>query len=455
MRCQRDRFPYARLAGLGLLGLIALSGSARAGDLDDPPAPKSATPLDSRDASRRRFEAARFGLAVRWGVHALLGKGESVMERDRLPVSEYEKLPPLFNPAGFDPEAWVKAAQAAGMKYLTVTAKGPDGFCLFDSKLTRYDVVDASPYGKDPLKALADACRKHDLPLFVTYSLLDWHHPDYFPRGQTGKSAGREERGDWSRYVAYYQGQVRELCTGYGPIGGIWFEGTWDRPDADWDLAATYALIRTLQPAALVANLRRNTPAGEDAQTFERDLPMENTAGVSPAAPDPARVREVDQPLGEASADDLIRLLVNTAAWGANLRLSLVPKPDGTLPPLAVDRLEKVGKWLATHGASVYGTRAGLIPPQPWGVSTLREGAGEPTTVYLHVFKPDGEIRLPEAALSLEARVLGSTRPIPLRQDGKQVLFTLDEADRSPVDTVIVLTSQVLAPATERRTRPR
>ena len=122
------------------------------------------------------------------------------------------------------------------MKYITVTSKHHDGFCMFDSKLTRYDIVDATPYGKDPLKALADACHKQGLKLFFYYSLLDWHHPDYFPRGRTGQAAGRAEKGDWKRYVAYYQGQVRELCTNYGEIGGIWFDGWWDRPEADWDL---------------------------------------------------------------------------------------------------------------------------------------------------------------------------------------------------------------------------
>src|SRR4051794_20577253 len=150
---------------------------------------------DASARARRWFEDAKFGLFVHWGVYSLLGKGEWVMNNDNIPIAEYEKLPPRFHPSAFDAEAWVKTAKAAGMKYITITSKHHDGFCMFDSKLTRYDIVDATPYARDPLKALADACHDHKIKLFFYYSLLDWHHPDYFPRGGTGKAAGREEKG--------------------------------------------------------------------------------------------------------------------------------------------------------------------------------------------------------------------------------------------------------------------
>ena len=238
--------------------------------------------------AKRNFQDGKFGLFIHWGVYSLLGKDARVMEKDKLPVSEYEKLAPRFNPGDFDAELWVKTAKAAGMKYVTVTAKHHDGFCMYDSKLTRYDVVDASPHGKDPLKALADACHKHKITLFFYYSLLDWHHPDYFPLGRTGKSSGREPRGDWAKYVAYYQGQVRELCTNYGEIGGVWFDGFWDRPDAAWDLEGTYKLIHALQPEALVGNNHHLAPfAGEDFQTFESDLPGESSSGLNKLAANP------------------------------------------------------------------------------------------------------------------------------------------------------------------------
>ncbi len=146
---------------------------------------------------------------------------------------------------------------------------------MFASRLTDYDIVDATPYRTDPLKALAVACREQGIKLFFAYSLLDWHHPDYFPLGKTGQATGREPKGDWKRYVAYYQGQVRELCTNYGQIGGIWFDGLWDRPDADWDLSGTYRLIHELQPGALVGNNHHAAfEAGQDLPGSELGLPV-------------------------------------------------------------------------------------------------------------------------------------------------------------------------------------
>ena len=204
---------------------------------------------EKRLAARGAFQDDRFGLLIHWGIYSLLGEGEWVMEHDKLPLSEYDTLPPRLNPTRFDAAAWVKLAKDAGAKYITFTAKDHDGFCMFDSRLTEFDIAQSTPFHADPLKALAAACHEQKIKLFVYYSLLDWHHSDYFPLGKTGKAAGRESRGDWKRYVAYYQGQIRELCTGYGEIGGVWLDGCWDRPDALWDLAGTYRMIHDLQPA--------------------------------------------------------------------------------------------------------------------------------------------------------------------------------------------------------------
>ena len=271
--------PAIVLLAVALIGSGSIASGQRA-----PRASSAPAPLTERNAMARKwFQDAKLGLFVHWGVYSLLGKGEWVMEHDKLPIGEYAKLPARFNPARFDAESWVKLAKGAGARYITVTGKHHDGFCLFDSKLTDYDVVDATPYHADPLKALADACRQQEIKLFFYYSLLDWHHPDYFPLGKTGnRRAGG--RGEWKRYVAYYQGQVRELCTNYGEIGGIWFDGWWDRPDADWDLAGTYRMIHELQPDALVGNNHHAAPIpGEDFQVFEQDLPGDNAAGFNTA----------------------------------------------------------------------------------------------------------------------------------------------------------------------------
>jgi alpha-L-fucosidase len=270
------RLNAAAAVALGILTMIHAAGAQEGALRERVPA--------KREAARRAFEDDRFGLFIHWGVYSLVGEGAWVMEHDKLPIHEYAKLPPLFSAKSFDAEAWVKLAKTAGAKYITVAAKHHDGFCMFDSRLTDYDIVDSSAYHGDPLKALADACRSEKIKLIFFYSLLDWHHPDYFPLGKTGAAAGREKRGDWKRYVAYYQGQVRELCTSYGEIGGIWFDGWWDRPDAMWDLSGTYQMIHELQPGALVANNHHGAPLpGEDFQILDRETEAPNAAGF-PAA---------------------------------------------------------------------------------------------------------------------------------------------------------------------------
>ncbi|HEV8197376.1 MAG TPA: alpha-L-fucosidase, partial [Gemmatimonadales bacterium] len=235
-----------------------------------------------RLAAREWFRSARFGMFIHWGVYSQLGQGEWVMQNRSIPVESYEWLASAFNPVRFDAKEWVAAAKAAGMRYITITARHHDGFSMFGSEATRYDILDWTRFGRDPLKELADECRRQGITLFFYYSQLDWHHPDYWPRGGTGKATGRPESGDWSRYLDFLDRQLTELLTNYGPIGGIWFDGMWDKPDADWRLAKTYALIHRLQPRALIVPNHHQAPLpDEDVQTFEQDLPGANTAGFN------------------------------------------------------------------------------------------------------------------------------------------------------------------------------
>ena len=180
--------------------LVALAALAAGTGLHARPAfcqgpPGSPSAIGRNAAARAAFQDDKFGLFIHWGVYSLLGKGEWVMDRDKLPISEYKKLPPRFHPTRFDAEAWVKLAKTAGARYITITSKHHDGFCMFDSKLTDYDVVDTTPYHADPMRALADACHRQKIRLFFYYSLLDWHHPDYFPVGKTGRSSGTKPGG--------------------------------------------------------------------------------------------------------------------------------------------------------------------------------------------------------------------------------------------------------------------
>lgn len=403
-------------------------------------------------AARAWFQDAKFGLFIHWGVYSLLEKGEWVMDRDKLPITEYAKLPPRFNPTRFDPAAWVALAKDAGARYITITAKHHDGFCMFSSSLTEYDIVDATPYHADPMQALAEECRKQNIKLFFYYSLLDWRHPDYHPLGKTGHSSGRLLKGDWKRYVAYYQGQVRELCTNYGLIGGVWFDGWWDRPDADWDLAGTYRMIHELQPGALVGNNHHVAPfPGEDFQMFEQDLPGDNRAGFNKAHAARGLPLETCLTINDSwgynagdekykSVAELARALVGAAGRGANLLLNIGPRPDGAISGEFSQRLHELGKWLSAHGESIYGTRKGPIAPQAWGVSTAKGPADHPREIFLHILTPrDDKPVVFDPKTPWTPRLLVEKTPLKLKSSAKGLVLELPESLRDPIDTVVVL----------------
>jgi len=453
--CRRDVVPSSASHGIirWVVALLAMApgGMVCAGPALAQPAGDSPPATGRNAAARRSFEDDKFGLFIHWGVYSLLGKGEWVMNNDKIPVREYGKLPPRFNPARFDAGEWVKLAKSAGARYITVTSKHHDGFCMFASRLTDYNVVDATPCHMDPLKALADACRREKIKLFFYYSLLDWHHPDYFPLGRTGRTTGRDAKGDWKRYVTFYQGQLRELCTNYGEIGGIWLDGWWDRPDADWDLPGTYRLIHDLQPGALVGNNHHVAPfPGEDFQMFEQDLPGENAAGFNKAGVSPNLPLETCLTINHSwgynasdsnykSAEQIIHALVGAAGHGANLLLNVGPRPDGAIERDAAQRLQEVGKWLATYGESVYGTRRGPISPQPWGVSTSK-GSQADQKIYLHVLTPkDDEPIVFDPRLAWTPFLFGKTNPLKLTQRPHVLVLDLPKDARTPIDTIIVL----------------
>jgi alpha-L-fucosidase len=373
--------------------------------------------------ARRWFQDAKFGLFVHWGVYSVMGDGEWVMNNRKIPISEYEKLPSQFNPTEFDPAEWVALAKAAGMKYITITSKHHDGFAMFDSKVSDWDIVDRTPYKKDVLKMLADECQKQGIKLFFYYSQLDWHHPDYFPRGRTGLTAGRAESGEWFKYIDYMDGQLKELLTNYGPIGGVWFDGMWDRPKADWRFEQTYKLIHSLQPAALVGSNHHLKPfPGEDFQMFEKDLPGQKTASFNAESEVGDLPLETCETINGAwgynaddkrfkSAKDLIHYLVKAAGYNANFLLNVGPMPSGKIQPEFADRLKQVGAWLEKNGETIYGTRGGPLSPRPWGVTTHKGNK-----VYLHILNwADPVLAMPK----LRKKVKSAT----FFKDGSKVEF--------------------------------
>lgn len=285
------------------------------------------------------------------------------------------------------------------MKYIVITTKHHDGFAMYDSEVSGYDIVGQTPYGKDIIKMLKDECDKQGVMLFFYYSQLDWHHPDYYPRGRTGQQyTGRQESGDWYEYIDYMDAQLTELLTNYGEIGGICFDGMWDKPDADWRLGRTYALIHKLQPAALIESNHHKAPfPGEDVQIFERDLPGKNTMGLNHDAP----ISELPLDMAETmngswgfsindqnykSTKQLIRTMVKAAGYGANFTLNTGPMPNGKIQPENVETLMEMGKWMEKYGETIYGTRKGPVEPKKWGATTKKGDK-----IFVHILDLEDE----------------------------------------------------------------
>ncbi len=420
-----------------------------------------AVSLAAAEDAQESFRDARFGMFIHWGVYSLLGKGEWVMENDRITLAEYEKLPPRFNPVEYDPAEWVRLAKDAGVRYITLTSKHHDGFAMWDSKVSDYDIVDRTPYGKDVLKALAEECRKAGIKLFFYHSQLDWHHPDYYPRGKTGRNTGRPEAGDFDRYLDYMNAQIAELAGGdYGEIGGFWFDGWWDQhvneadkadrmTHVDWKLKETYDLIHRLQPRALIGNNHHVAPfEGEDFQMFERDLPGANTFGYNTTEVGTLPLESCDTINGSwgfnasdrafKSTKELIHYLVRAAGADANLLLNVGPTPEGTFSPEVVERLREIGTWTREFGETIYETHGGPMKPQPWGVMTSKD-----EVLYVHVLAADAPERLVlpgTASLKIgSAKVFGSDTNVPFSRTADVEVRLPPQEDRHPIDTIIVL----------------
>ncbi|MCW3815971.1 alpha-L-fucosidase [Micromonospora sp. DR5-3] len=319
--------------------------------------------MAARQASPRGlawYREAKFGMFVHWGLYALRGKGEWDMFESRTPVAEYEQLMRRLEADQFDAERWADLAQDAGQRYITITSRHHDGFSMYDTALSDFKVTN-TPFGRDPIAELAEACAKRGIKLGCYVSLIDWHHPAFRFRRESGLA--------WDDYLGFLHGQVEELCTRYGEIGQVWFDGDWPRskwwrahpdwfaPGGDYNYPALYDLVHRLQPDAVVLNNRKDVPLppGEDVQGFENDLPGENTAGfntgtVLDGPKETCLTMNKSwgyQPEDDAyrSTDDLLAVLKRAWAAGCNLLLNVGPQPDGRIPA----REEEILRAIAAH----------------------------------------------------------------------------------------------------------
>jgi|TARA_B100001758_G_C18408322_1_gene613764 alpha-L-fucosidase len=409
--------------------------------------------------AREWFQDARFGLFIHWGVYSVLGDGEWVMNNQNISIKEYEKLSTFFNPVYFNAEEWVLMAKNAGMKYITITSRHHDGFSMFDSKASDYNIVDRTPYGKDVLKMLAEACRKHDIKLFFYYSQLDWYRDDYFPRGRTGTGIEGRGEGNWNDYIDFMKAQLTELLTNYGEIGGIWFDGEWDQIKwdgkrfgtkiMDFKLDEVYKLIHDLQPQALIGSNHHLAPnPGEDFQMFEKDLPGRSTKSFATKSEDignlPLEVCEtINGSWGfnlkdrkHKSKKDLVQYLVKAAGYDSNLLLNVGPMPNGRIQKEHIKSLKEVGNWVNVYGKTIYGTRRGPIDPTDEIASTQIDN-----TVYIHLLNNSKKTYFIENfnPKIKDFKYFDSNQKVSYEKTNSGLIINVDQDKLDPIDTILVL----------------
>lgn len=405
------------------------------------------TPSADNIAARKHFQDSKFGIFLHWGLYAMLATGEWTMTNNNLNYKEYAKLAGGFYPSRFSAKEWVSQIKASGAKYICFTTRHHEGFSMFKSKYSDYNVVDASPFKRDIVKELADECHRQGIDIHFYYSHIDWQREDA-PLGRTGLGTGRPvEKQNWDSYYTFMNNQLTELLTNYGKVGAIWFDGWWDQdqnPSFDWRLPEQYALIHKLQPACLIGNNHHQTPfEGEDFQMFERDLPGENTAGLSGQSISQLPLETCETMNGMwgykitdqnyKSTKTLIHYLVKAAGRNANLLMNIGPQPDGCLPAVAVQRLKEMGEWMKTYGETIYGTRGGRITPRDWGVTTEKDNK-----IFVHILNlKDRSLFLPITDKNAKRAVdYVSRKAVKMQKCQGGVLITLDSVP-TDVDKVV------------------
>jgi len=416
-----------------------------------------------REARMAWWRDARFGMFIHWGPYAVpagtfkgervAGIGEWIMSRGRIPIAEYEPFARQFNPVKYDAEEWVRIAKDAGMKYIIITSKHHDGFSIFDSKVSSWDIMDASPYRRDALRALAAAARRAGLRFGVYYSIMDWHHPDAQAPNAPEYNSRSWSNPNFDRYVeTYMKPQLRELLTQYPEIDVLWFDGEWI---ADWTDAkgkALYDELRRIRPGLIINNRvghSRQGMAGMSASpdspgdfgTPEQEVPPTGLPGV-----DWETCMTMNDTWGFKTYDDnwkdtrtLVRTLVDVAAKGGNFLLNVGPTAEGLIPAPSVSRLREMGDWMRTNGEAIYGTSVSPYGMPAWGRYTAKPKEGK---VYAHVFQWPRDRKLALTGVTEPPRrvyLLGDRKPLPVTRTDAGHVVELPAVPPSTIASVLVL----------------
>jgi alpha-L-fucosidase len=426
------------------------------------------TPEAERDLLREKrmdwWREARFGMFIHWGLYAIPagewndriypGASEWLMYTAQIKPKDWEPLVEQFNPVEFDADAWVRLAKRAGMKYIVITSKHHDGFCLFDSEYTDYDIM-STPFKRDIMAELAEACRAHGLRICWYHSILDWHHPDYLPRRAWDDRPAEEA--DFDRYIAHLKNQLAELVTNYGEIGVLWFDGEWESTWTHEMGVDLHDYVRRLQPSIIINNrvdkgrsgmggLTRDAEFRGDFGTPEQQVPGTGMPGVDWEScitmNDSWGFKRSDQHW--KSSEDLIRMLVDIASKGGNFLLNVGPTALGEIPEASVERLEAMGDWMDVYGESIYGTSASPFRRLPWGRCTQRPIENGRTRLYLHVFDWPITGELTVDGLNNDVRwayLMGDPLHAPrsVKREGSRLVIDVPGAAPHPAVSVVVL----------------
>lgn len=399
--------------------------------------------------SLARWQTMRFGMFIHWGPVSLKGTEIGWSRGKEVPREEYDRLFEQFNPALFDADEWARIAKDAGMQYVITTSKHHDGFCIWDSQYTDYDIM-STPFKRDILEELSAACKKVGLAFSTYHSILDWYQPDYNTidaQGGPGYALRAGQTPSMNRYVEYLENQLREIVTKYGPLQSMWFDGEWEKP---WTVERGWTLLnycRELDPKMLVNNRVGKGREGMEGVTKpdfapgDYDTPEQRVGAYNDQRPWETCMTICSQ--WSWKPDDKLKtlkecidILVQTVGGDGNLLLNVGPMPDGRIEPRQVNRLKEIGAWLRANGKSIYGTRGGPFRPAPWGCST-HQGS----SIYVHVLDwPENGLVLPSLDEKIDTATLIDGTGIDFKQDSTGIRCEVPVELQNPLDTIIVLT---------------